>query len=789
VNCPKRTRAQILACAVTQLTESRARIERLERELARLNANGKDGEGLKLPSSAGAVSAVESLGLASEGLAKTIDSFTEGQDGSSGTKTFRSGRSDAKYASNLSSSDISAGTDSAATEAEDDDDFVSKSYGSYRNRMVPTTQPTFSRVIQPSPDEVIIPDARFGIGRFAGQFTHLQDAGHVRDMVPGERLVGLVPLSAYEQQQQFVLHQQTQPQHPYPIPAQLQSLQPMTQQYQASSAAAAPQTQPQSQSMAAAMQQQPQSTECCGGGGGDCHVESCMGTNKVSAPTLFDAYASATATTGSVSSTQPAGVSSCGGCTSAVCDPQCCTGGASDDVSRTSSSQPVVAIDTPDPTGPQGTQVVNAVVKALQVQLSPLVRDPMVSQFERPPCLAPNGPFNELPPCMHPSKNPFGVRACIVTGKPVCAPALLSIHHPLLANVAICLLSLDGTFVDCNKEFQNVFEADRSELVKTTIFERTHRDDLPRLVSMYKAMLKNEISVWESRRRSITSTGRIIATHFILTTIKVAGHPLFFVGFCLPKDASRMPNITMDAVEANAEGCVFYQKLGNQDLGGPGRQTDLDQGVEVGMMNEALLTSDAPTSMTRNEESASSRSQSSHAQPSSASISSVNDDGELRLVKYHHNHPGGHPPALNTTSQHQPSAGLPMGAYASNGAMSQGALAIGTTNLLGGPGPDSASIYSINSDGKDERCGVLSPLSTWRGLGSNAADPLGYLSGMGVPSASPSATAAAAAFLGSSLDGSSLLADGDLIGESSAKVGGSTLLKDLGYVAFPQPKQ
>lgn len=233
--------------------------------------------------------------------------------------------------------------------------------------------------------------------------------------------------------------------------------------------------------------------------------------------------------------------------------------------SGSSSSSGSITGDVIDAEGPIGAdgkpvapKVVNAVVNALQVQLTPMVGDASQT-FVRPPCMPAEGPFNELPPCMKPEHNPFGVRACMITGKPVSTPALLSIHHPLLANVAICLLSLHGKFIDCNDEFCRSCDTPKEEIVGTSIFMQTHPDDRLRLLLMTSAMLEGKMSVWESNRKSINAKNEVFSNHFTLTTVKVAGHPLFFVGFAMPKDISRVPDIPISE-EPNEDRCIFFKK-------------------------------------------------------------------------------------------------------------------------------------------------------------------------------------------------------------------------------------
>jgi hypothetical protein len=162
-----------------------------------------------------------------------------------------------------------------------------------------------------------------------------------------------------------------------------------------------------------------------------------------------------------------------------------------------------------------------------------------------------------------PGANPLQVKKCLVTGRPACTPALISIHHPLLANTAVCLIALDGRFIDCNSEFERSIRTPRFELQRTTIFERTHPDDVMRLTRMFRLMLDGRVSVWESYRRGISGTGQILISHFTLTSVKVGGHPLFFVGFCLPKAISRVTGELVD--DTKLEGCGAVARAADED--------------------------------------------------------------------------------------------------------------------------------------------------------------------------------------------------------------------------------
>ena len=174
----------------------------------------------------------------------------------------------------------------------------------------------------------------------------------------------------------------------------------------------------------------------------------------------------------------------------------------------------------------------------------------------RPPCMPADSNPSDLPPCMRGDQHhPLHVKTCMMTGRPAATPALISIHHELLSNVAICLISLDGKFLDCNSEFVRNMGGSRSDILSTTIFDKTHPDDVPKLVRMFKLMLEGKVGVWESNRRCIVDSG-VVVNHFTLSTVKVAQHPLFFVGFCLPREISRTP-ADVDAIESQLNSFPF----------------------------------------------------------------------------------------------------------------------------------------------------------------------------------------------------------------------------------------
>lgn len=188
--------------------------------------------------------------------------------------------------------------------------------------------------------------------------------------------------------------------------------------------------------------------------------------------------------------------------------------------------------------------------------------------YVRPPCMPCDAKATDMPPCMKgPNANTLKARTCLITGAPACTPALLSIHHPLISNVAICLIGLDSRFVDCNLEYERVAGTSREGLNKMNMFERTHPDELYRVMGIFRKMLDGSVSVWESYRRFLTDEPGVYRTvKFTLTSVKVAGHPLFFVGFCLPEDASHVepiPGVTglSDDISSNEQdsGCIYYR--------------------------------------------------------------------------------------------------------------------------------------------------------------------------------------------------------------------------------------
>lgn len=188
--------------------------------------------------------------------------------------------------------------------------------------------------------------------------------------------------------------------------------------------------------------------------------------------------------------------------------------------------------------------------------------------YVRPPCMPTDSKSTDMPPCMKgPNGNTLKARTCLVTGAPACTPALLSIHHPLISNVAICIIGLDSRYVDCNREFERVAGTARENLNKKNMFERAHPEELHHVMSVFRRMLEGGVSVWESFRRFQTDDPTVYRTvKFTLTSVKIASHPLFFVGFCLPEDVSHVepiPGVTgftddISAQEGKGNGCIYY---------------------------------------------------------------------------------------------------------------------------------------------------------------------------------------------------------------------------------------
>ncbi|MFP4541531.1 MAG: PAS domain-containing protein [Opitutales bacterium] len=98
------------------------------------------------------------------------------------------------------------------------------------------------------------------------------------------------------------------------------------------------------------------------------------------------------------------------------------------------------------------------------------------------------------------------------------------------SSIGICLVSLEGAFIEVNEAATQLFGYERKALLQKTFQELTHPDDLASDLELFHATLAGERDTYRLGKRYLHSSGRLVQAQLTVSIVRDGvGQPLYFV--------------------------------------------------------------------------------------------------------------------------------------------------------------------------------------------------------------------------------------------------------------------